>query len=180
MLSDLVTQLKAKKKIVYSDIKTHVSLTDREKKFFGKREILFTLCFPLIENEAVAGFLGIHDFRHKKAWTEDDLQIFRIFTNLFSTAILKIENERYIEHMAFHDVLTGLPNRMYFNRFVSRQIKNNAPDFAVLFIDLDSFKNINDSKGHEYGDKVLLQTSQRLKKELPYYEIGRASCRERV
>ena len=162
-----VTQLKAKKKIVYSDIKTHVSLTDREKKFFGKREILSTLCFPLIENEAVAGFLGIHDFRHKKAWTEDDLQIFRIFTNLFSTAILKIENERYIEHMAFHDVLTGLPNRMYFNRFVSRQIKNNAPDFAVLFIDLDSFKNINDSKGHEYGDKVLLQTSQRLKKELP-------------
>ena len=162
-----IKQLKAKKKIVYSDIQTHVSLTDREKKFFGKREIVSTLCFPLIENETVAGFLGVHDFRYKKAWTEDNLQIFRIFTNLFSTAILKIENEKYIEHMAYHDVLTGLPNRMYFNRFVSRQIKNNADDFAVLFIDLDSFKNINDSKGHEYGDKVLLQTSQRLKKELP-------------
>ncbi|MGI5173811.1 EAL domain-containing protein, partial [Treponema sp. OMZ 840] len=162
-----VAQLKAKKRIIFSDIYSQVFLSGREKDFFIKRGILSTLCFPLIDNETAVGFLGLHTFQQKRRWSEDETQIFRIFANLFSTAVLKIENEKHIEHMAYHDALTGLPNRIYFNRFVNREIKGGNDNFAVIFIDLDSFKNINDSKGHEYGDKVLLQTSQRLKKALP-------------
>ncbi len=66
---------------------------------------------------------------------------------------------------AFHDVLTGLPNRMLFMDRVNsaeRRAKRHGSAFAILFIDLDRFKSINDSLGHEAGNSLLLETSRRL------------------
>jgi len=69
-------------------------------------------------------------------------------------------------HDAFHDVLTGLPNRSLFNDRLSHAITiaKRRPEylFAVLFIDLDSFKIINDSMGHTVGDQLLIEFSKRL------------------
>ena len=167
-----LTQLRAKKKVVFSEINSQIFLSKKEKDFFAKRNIQSAFAFPLLENENVIGFLGAHMIHRQRVWKEDDNQVFRIFANLLATAVLKVENEKHIEYMAYHDSLTGLPNRIYFNHLVSSEIKNGTDHpFAILFIDLDSFKNINDSKGHEYGDKVLLQTGQRLKKDLPFASI---------
>ncbi len=73
--------------------------------------------------------------------------------------------ERKIRHLAYHDVLTGLPNRMLFmdriGQAISRSRRENSP-FALLFIDIDHFKVINDSMGHEAGDKLLKIVSKRL------------------
>jgi len=66
---------------------------------------------------------------------------------------------------AFHDVLTGLPNRMLFLDRVhnaAKRAKRHGSAFAVLFIDLDRFKTINDGLGHEAGNALLLETSRRL------------------
>ncbi|WP_428771092.1 EAL domain-containing protein [Treponema sp. HNW] len=167
-----LSQLRAKKKIIFSDVSSQVFLSKKEKDFFTRRNIQSSFAVPLLDNENAVGFLGVHMIKRHRIWKEDDNQIFRIFANLFATAVLKVENEKHIEYMAYHDALTGLPNRIYFNHLVSSEIKNRKEyPFTILFIDLDSFKNINDSKGHEYGDKVLLQTSQRLKKDLPIASI---------
>ncbi len=85
----------------------------------------------------------------------------------------KLAEER-IQYLATHDGLTGLPNRMMFSQLVNIAIESgrryNRP-FAVLFIDLDRFKTINDTLGHEAGDKLLQEIAGRLKQLLRASDI---------
>lgn len=75
------------------------------------------------------------------------------------------DSERKIQHMAFHDSLTGLPNRLLFSERVQHAIaagKRNKLSGAVLLLDLDDFKTLNDTLGHETGDSLLKQVAERL------------------
>jgi diguanylate cyclase (GGDEF)-like protein len=76
------------------------------------------------------------------------------------------EQEEAASHSAFHDVLTGLPNRALFNDRLEHGLtraRRQGWTLAVMFIDLDKFKIINDSHGHDAGDGVLQIIAQRLK-----------------
>ncbi len=76
------------------------------------------------------------------------------------------EKEQHIRHQAFHDVLTGLANRSLFMDRLDQAISSAARlggRIAVLFIDLDRFKNVNDSLGHDVGDDLLRLAAARLK-----------------
>lgn len=75
-----------------------------------------------------------------------------------------------IERLAYYDPLTDLPNRRYFLDKLNRKIasaKRAGHSFALLFIDLNRFKEINDAQGHVVGDKVLLEVAQRFHAEVP-------------
>jgi len=77
--------------------------------------------------------------------------------------------EQQINYMATHDVLTGLPNRLMFNQLLSQAIRSaqrHKRQLAVFFIDLDRFKTINDSLGHEAGDRLLKEMAKRFKRSL--------------
>ncbi|MBF0163970.1 MAG: EAL domain-containing protein [Magnetococcales bacterium] len=74
--------------------------------------------------------------------------------------------EHKLERLAFYDALTGLPNRMFFHERLARDIvlaKRQKNNLAVMFIDLDRFKWVNDTLGHEAGDALLKEISQRLR-----------------
>ena len=76
-----------------------------------------------------------------------------------------IENQRRLDHLAHHDQLTGLPNRHYLAAFLPDAIAKAqvaGSTLAILFIDLDHFKNVNDSRGHEVGDKLLQEVARRI------------------
>ncbi len=80
------------------------------------------------------------------------------------TSIKRSEEE--LDHLAHHDALTDLPNRLLFNSRLRQAIKHAKREdsvLAVLFVDLDRFKNINDSLGHSAGDSLLQQLAVRLK-----------------
>jgi diguanylate cyclase (GGDEF)-like protein/PAS domain S-box-containing protein len=73
--------------------------------------------------------------------------------------------QQRIETLAYRDVTTGLPNRLLLSQrveFALRMAERNGGQFAVFFIDLDRFKNINDSMGHAFGDRVLMEVSERI------------------
>jgi diguanylate cyclase (GGDEF)-like protein len=86
--------------------------------------------------------------------------------NKFDQSEEKERAEERVHFLANHDSLTGLPNREYFNRLLERRIEDCATEkrkCAVLFIDLDRFKVINDSLGHAAGDKFLVEIAERLR-----------------
>ena len=80
------------------------------------------------------------------------------------------EAERKLRFHATHDALTGLPNRMHFTLQLADRIRSAIAsenyDYAILFLDLDGFKWVNDSLGHNAGDRLLIEISRRLESQL--------------
>jgi diguanylate cyclase (GGDEF)-like protein/PAS domain S-box-containing protein len=77
-----------------------------------------------------------------------------------------IENQQRLDRMAHHDQLTGLPNRHYLHAFLPDAIetaKTSGTMLGVVFLDLDRFKHINDTRGHETGDKLLQEVARRVR-----------------
>jgi diguanylate cyclase (GGDEF)-like protein len=77
------------------------------------------------------------------------------------------------EHAARHDSLTGLPNRVAFHEAVENAIKDRHASAGVVLMDLDRFKDVNDTLGHHYGDLLLRQVAERLHELDPEAEIAR-------
>ncbi|MBS8266747.1 EAL domain-containing protein [Mesobacillus boroniphilus] len=71
--------------------------------------------------------------------------------------------EKTIKYMAYYDVLTGLPNRNMVKKHLNASLANGNEEIAVIFLDLDRFKIINDTKGHRFGDLLLKVVASRLK-----------------
>lgn len=85
------------------------------------------------------------------------------------------QKEEEILYMAFHDTLTALPNRAFFAKEVHKcldRLHKHSSYFALLFLDLDHFKTINDTKGHDVGDRILIETANRLKSALRSNDIA--------
>ncbi len=77
----------------------------------------------------------------------------------------RLEYEEKIRHQAFHDALTGLPNRLLFQDHLEKALslaKRNHKSLATFFLDIDGFKKVNDTLGHDVGDLLLQAVAQRL------------------
>lgn len=83
------------------------------------------------------------------------------FVGVFSDITKRKETEAELRKLASSDTLTGLPNRSYFQANQNRLVRNKVPH-ALLVFDLDNFKKINDSMGHEVGDVLLVKVAERI------------------
>ena len=89
----------------------------------------------------------------------------RLVINAQDLTEIKVSEER-VRHMALHDHLTGLPNRQLFLDRLDqalRRAKRSSAHVAIVYIDLDHFKSLNDAYGHAHGDRVLVETALRLR-----------------
>ena len=85
------------------------------------------------------------------------------------------EDEKLLKQMAYYDTLTELPNRAFFNELLQNSITHAERDkykIAVIFIDVDKFKKINDTYGHDFGDKFLKTVAQRLKHSIKSTDVA--------
>jgi len=88
-----------------------------------------------------------------------------MFTVIARDATIRKLHEDQLEHQATHDPLTGLANRKLFDELLVRAVfraERSRRAIAVLYLDLDGFKDVNDVFGHQAGDRVLAETSRRL------------------
>ncbi|MGH8867449.1 MAG: putative bifunctional diguanylate cyclase/phosphodiesterase [Actinomycetes bacterium] len=119
---------------------------------------------PLHELETAASTFGADDFTHRVGVRGDD-ELARV-GRAFNSMAAKLEKSRSeLEHHALHDGLTGLPNRVLFmerlDHALARAQRRGTP-VSVLYVDLDDFKIVNDTLGHEAGDRLLIACSERL------------------
>lgn len=95
----------------------------------------------------------------------EHMRLAALACHIAGIAIERQRSEDYINHLAHHDALTGLPNRVLLQTSLSQaiaQARRHKSTVAVLFIDLDNFKTINDSLGHHIGDLLLKAVAERL------------------
>jgi diguanylate cyclase len=93
------------------------------------------------------------------------LLILIIVRHMRHTATAITSGERQLRHLALHDPVCGLPNRIYFGERLERaiaEVRGGGPTAAVFYIDLDHFKDVNDTLGHHIGDELILNVTRRL------------------
>ncbi len=137
-----------------------------EQVFLHSRQVQSLLMVPIFLSEIeLWGYIGCEACDRPRIWLQNEQSTLLALADNFGSAIRRQRNEQQVQHQAFHDLLTGLPNRMLFNHRLPLAIahaRRTQEPLAVMFLDLDRFKHINDTLGHEYGDQLLIQATQRL------------------
>ncbi len=149
---------------------SHTSeFTERYLKVLG---IVSMLDMPIVQEGKVIGVVCHEHIGDLRVWRPEEKEFAISITSALALAF-EIDKRKQVEstldYQAHHDTLTGLPNRALFMDRLEQAIKKakrRGNKLAVLFIDLDRFKEINDSLGHQMGDRVLVTAAERLRGSL--------------
>ena len=120
---------------------------------------------PLAGAERVLGVLAVQTYDPGHRYREADRDVLTFVARQVAVALERRRADEQIRRLAYHDALTGLPNRLLFEDRLDvalAQARRTEQQVAVLFLDLDHFKVINDSMGHRVGDRLLRCLAERL------------------
>lgn len=122
---------------------------------------------PFETNEKT-GLVAVQSYSSNMILSDSEYQLLSFIAKHIQNAIERKESSERLNFLALHDSLTKLPNRLLFQDKVESSIKkvknNRSRNLSLLYMDLDLFKDINDRYGHKVGDKVLIETANRIKK----------------
>lgn len=187
--SDLIVLIDDNGKLMY----VSPSLTDRLG--FSMKELetetIFTLIHPkdshhvqheltnlTIDHQPKRLEYRLQSIHGETIHVEASFNILRHTTTHIMTIMRDITNrlktEEIYRHLAYHDALTDLPNRLYFMECLEQEIESarqHGKKFAVIFLDVDNFKEVNDTMGHMTGDFVLTEAGYRLKQAVRKQDI---------
>ncbi|HZU60611.1 MAG TPA: diguanylate cyclase, partial [Solirubrobacteraceae bacterium] len=135
-----------------------------EAAFFQSSGIVSGIAAPVPAPQRPFGVLSAQARRPGQFNYEDGVFL-QAVANILAAAIARSDAEAAIRHQALHDAVTGLPNRILFEDRLTRVLataRRHHRSLAVLFLDLDNFKRVNDSLGHAVGDQVLQAVARRM------------------
>ncbi|WP_354599848.1 bifunctional diguanylate cyclase/phosphodiesterase [Uliginosibacterium flavum] len=124
---------------------------------------------PLLYHDQVLGIIGLHFHDCGNEFSETELDTLRAVSQTVALALANARHVHDLEFQANHDSLTGLPNRTQLHRDATTALRNIAGSdkgMSLLLLDLDKFKEVNDTLGHRTGDQILKQVAQRLQQAL--------------
>ena len=133
-----------------------------------EEELGHATAVPIRNGEQVYGLLTTC-LATPRTFDTDELWFIRAVAGFIGATLGRMAQEEQIRHLAYHDALTGLPNRRHFLETAERsllQAERYGYDLTLFALDLDRFKAINDAYGHDAGDDVLKQVTAVLKEEL--------------
>jgi diguanylate cyclase (GGDEF)-like protein/PAS domain S-box-containing protein len=140
-----------------------------EKRFAARilcgRGVISSVSTVVGGPDRALGVLGVHA-REPLAFTSEDVHFVQAMANVLAETIERREAEERTRHQACHDPLTDLPNRPHFVSRLSEALEASATRGvhpAVFLVDIDDFKAVNDSLGHEAGDALLCAIASRLR-----------------
>jgi diguanylate cyclase (GGDEF)-like protein len=125
---------------------------------------------PVVLGESICGVLELRGRRHGNAYSERDLELLRIFAAYISSSIQNALDAIRGRELARRDDLTGLYNDRFLHRRMTEEIERAERDgtaVALVFLDLDHFKRVNDSFGHLAGSRTLREIGQLILATLP-------------
>ncbi len=115
------------------------------------------------------GFIGFDQCSYQRTWKKLEIEELRTASSMLSAAIMRQKTDKRIKYLATHDYLTDLPNRLLFeDHFYGAKARCQRTNkwIGLFVIDLDRFKRINDTYGHPFGDKVLVEVGRRLQSSI--------------
>lgn len=161
----LIEKLKTDNMIHIEDVSQMPDEASAERAELERQSIKSILIIPIYVKKILAGFVGFDNVMTTGLWSEEDVAMLHIMAEIIGTAMERRYTEDIIKNMAYHDTLTQLPNRNLFQdhlQIAMSRAKHNKTQVAVIILDIDDFKTINDSLGHHTGDSLLKVVAKRL------------------
>jgi diguanylate cyclase (GGDEF)-like protein len=152
----------------------------KDIRFSGKVDKLINyktkslMCIPIMIKDDVIGVLEVVNKIDGKPFTKSDLTLLLKLVNHAAMAIDRASLYQKMEELSLKDDVTNLFNTRYLNRAIEIEIERSdryGPPFTLIFMDIDSFKEVNDQHGHLVGGKVLVEMAQLLLKNLRTVDI---------
>ncbi len=136
-----------------------------EKRILQQQDIKSLLAVPMRNDGALSGFVGYDSVHENREFLPGEIDLIQTVANVISFALEKRDAAR-MSKLAKLDTLTRLPNRHHFDLRANRALLRSARSGqfgAVLFLDIDNFKHINDTYGHRRGDALLCEYAARIR-----------------
>jgi diguanylate cyclase (GGDEF)-like protein len=157
---------------VVGDMEKPPSEKKQLAEFFETAGMCSVIVLPIRRGERLLGILTLGAL-HRSSFSAYQEESLKILSSVLANVLERVEAELKLRHMAFYDALTELPNRALFMDRLQKALqlaRRTGKLVAVVFVDLDSFKVINDSKGHEMGDRLLKEVAQRFVSSVREYD----------